>query len=53
MPNTMKALVYDKPESFAIKEVPIPDIAPNQVYIESLLSTQVGSSPQNRLVIRA
>jgi len=34
MTSTMKALVYDKPESFAIKDIPIPDIAPNQVLIK-------------------
>ena len=34
MTQKMKALVYDKPESFAIKEVPIPEIAPNQALIK-------------------
>lgn len=34
MMTKMKALVYDRPERFDIKEVPIPDIAPNQVLVK-------------------
>jgi len=34
MTDTMKALVYSKPEDFAINEVPIPDIAPNQILLK-------------------